>query len=323
MPNFIAPRFKPRAARVSTAPRARRTAQDAWRARDNCYGGSGMLEPTSRGTRVRSRQWLHDAWHKYGLIVIGNVVFFALLYFVQYRPNSRENRAAELLTMAQHDETERRFEAAESLYATILTDYGDERPALVAKERLPKVRAQLQQRREAQPPLPAACSPAIDVQVLLEQRPSFFLAELVAGQYPEIPQFKRERYFSVLDGYVWMALNRDKVPLAKFQNSPMFRASELQQRYLTPQANARFVPDWIYDDFKVKNRGYFSLHNAVIELSVTQAGSTKKASLRVREMAPDAEVGVLEFNIGKKAGTVYVQGSIVADEGKSEWRQRL
>src|SRR5262252_2683884 len=122
-----------------------------------------MHESTSPMAPKRSRQLLRDAWHKYGLIVIGNVVFFALLYFVQYRPNSRENRAAELLTLAQHEETEHRLEAAESLYAMIVADYADDRPALVAKERLPKVRAMMQRRRETQPPLPAACSPAIDV----------------------------------------------------------------------------------------------------------------------------------------------------------------
>ena len=26
---------------------------------------------------------LRELWHKYGLIVVGNVVFFALLYFIQ------------------------------------------------------------------------------------------------------------------------------------------------------------------------------------------------------------------------------------------------
>jgi hypothetical protein len=282
-----------------------------------------MVDTLGRGSRRHSRQWLFDAWHKYGLIVIGNVVFFALLYFVQYRPNSRENRAAELLSMAQHDETEQRFEAAESLYASIVADYADERPALIAKERLPKVRARLQQRREVQPPLPAACSPTIDVQALLEQRPSFFLAELVAGQYPGITPVQRERYFNVLDGYVWLALNRDHVPLGKFQDSLMFRAGELRQRYLALKADARFVPDWIYDDFKVRNRSVFALHNVVIDLAVTQAGSTEKASVRASELAPEAAIYVLEFNVKKHAGTVYVQGSIVADEGKTEWQQRL
>lgn len=282
-----------------------------------------MLEPSSRGTRGRSRQWLREAWHKYGLIVIGNVVFFALLYFVQYRPNSRESRAVELLTLAQHEETERRLEAAESLYAMIVTDYADDRPASVAKERLPKVRALIQRRKEVQPPLPAACSPAIDVSVLLEQRPSFYLAELVAGQYPSIPQAQQERYFNVLDGYVWLALNRDHVPLSKFQNSPTFRAGELRQRYLTPKAAARAVPDWIYDDFKVRNRSFFTLHNVVVELSVAQAGNTEKASVRAHELAPEAELKVLEFNIKKHGGTVYTQGSIVADEGKLDWQQRL
>src|SRR6186713_3018483 len=95
----------------------------------------------------RWRQLLLDAWQKYGLIVIGNVVFFALLYFIQYRPNSRENRAGELLTLAQREEAEHRLEAAESLYAMLLADYADERPSAIAKERLPKVRALAKQQR--------------------------------------------------------------------------------------------------------------------------------------------------------------------------------
>jgi hypothetical protein len=282
-----------------------------------------MLEPTSSSARRGPNRLLRDAWHKYGLIVIGNVVFFALLYFVQYRPNSRDNRAAELLTWAQHEETEHNLEGAAALYAIILSDYSDNRPALIAKERLPKVRAQIQQRHEVQPPLPAACSPSIDLQALLEQRPSFYLAELLAGQYPTIPEVQRERYFALLDGYVWIAFNRDHVPLAKFQNSPTFRASELRQRYLVPKASARFVTDWIYDDFKVRNLASFTLHNVVIDLNVTQADDSKQASIRAATLAPEAEVDVLEFHIKKHGGTVYVQGTLAADEGKLEWRQRL
>jgi hypothetical protein len=266
---------------------------------------------------------LLDAWQKYGLIVIGNVVFFALLYFIQYRPNSRENRAGELLTLAQREEAEHRLEAAESLYATILADYTDERPAAVAKERLPKVRALAQKQREVQPPLPAACAPSVDVQVLLEERPSFYLAELVAGQYPSIPEAQRDRYFNVLDGYVWLALNRDHVPLSKFLNSPTFRAGELRERYLTPKASARYAADLVFDDFKVRNLGYFTLHTAVIELAVSQEGRTEKGSVRVPEMAPEAEVDVLEFDVKKHGGTVSVQGSIVSDEGKVDWQERL
>jgi hypothetical protein len=282
-----------------------------------------MHEPHGPSARTQPRHLLRDAWHKYGLIVIGNVVFFALLYFVQYRPNSRESRAAELLTLAQHEETEHRLEAAESLYGMLVSEYADDRPALVAKERLPKVRALLRQRHEQQPPLPAACSPALDVQILLEQKPSFYLAELVAGQYPSIPEAQRDRYFDVLDGYVWLALNRDHVPLPKFQNSPTFRAGELRQRYLTPKATAHFVSDWFYDNFKVRNHSFFALHNVVIDLSLNQAGNNEKASIRVQELSPEAEVDVLEFHVKKHAGTVYVQGTLVADEGKLDWQQRL
>src|SRR2546423_1583384 len=100
-----------------------------------------MPEPPRRWLPQGRQKLLLDTWQKYGLIVIGNVVFFALLYFIQYRPNSRENRAGELLTLAQREEAEHRLEAAESLYAMILADYADERPAAVARERIPKVRA--------------------------------------------------------------------------------------------------------------------------------------------------------------------------------------
>jgi hypothetical protein len=300
-------------------PRARST----FRRGKNCYRAIEMVDPSRRLLpRIRAQLWV-DAWHKYGLIVVGNVVFFALLYFVQYRPNSRENRAAELLTLAQREEADHRLEAAESLYGTILADYADERPATVAKERLPKVRALAQQQRGVQPPLPAACAPTVDVQVMLEERPSFYLAELVAGQYPSIPEAQRDRYFSVLDGYVWLALNRDQVALGKFQNSPTFRATELRERYLTPKATASYTPDTVYDDFKVRNRSFFTLHSVVIELAVSQEGRTTKASIRTPELPPEGEIDVLEFNVRKHGGEVSVQGSLVSDEGKVEWQQRV
>ena len=60
-----------------------------------------------------------------------------------------------------------------------------------------------------------------------------------------------------------------------------------------------------------------------IELAVSQEGRSEKGSIRVAELLPEAEVGVLEFNVKKHGGTVSVEGSVVADEGKMEWRQRL
>src|SRR3982750_4042765 len=98
-----------------------------------------MAQGPTAESEARGASLLVGLWQKYGLIVIGNAVFFALLYFVQYRPNSRENRAGELLTLAQREEAEHRLEAAESLYGMIAAEYPDERPGSVAKERLPKV----------------------------------------------------------------------------------------------------------------------------------------------------------------------------------------
>lgn len=266
---------------------------------------------------------LRGLWNKYGLIVVGNVVFFALLYFIQYRPNSRDSRATELLTLAQREEAEQRLEAAESLYAKILAEYRDSAAGVVARERLPKVQAQAKKKRETQPPLPAACAPEIKIGELLEAKPSFYLAELVAGHFPEVQPAERERYFNVLDGYVWLALNRDQVPLDKLKKSPVFVSGELSRRYFSLAAEARFTPDWIYDDFKVKNRSFFTLHNVVIDLTATQGDKSEQASVRIPSLAPDAEVDVLELNVAAEGGEVRIQGRVSADEGKTEWEQRL
>jgi hypothetical protein len=271
----------------------------------------------------RERRWLRDVWQKYGLIVVGNLVFFALLYFVQYRPNSRDNRASELLTLAQREEAEQRLEAAETLYAKILVDYEGSSAYALAEERLPKVKALAKKKREIQPPLPAACAPTIDVHELLEHKASFYLAELIAGHYPTVQPAERERYFRVLDEYVAIALGRDRVPVAKLRDNPVFRAGELQQRYFTPSVKARFEPDWIYDDFKLKNTGLFALHNAVIDLTVTQRGDSEQQSIRVSELLPGAETDVLEFNVSKDGGAVDVRGTVSADEVKGSFQQRL
>ncbi len=266
---------------------------------------------------------LTNLWQKYGLIVVGNVVFFALLYFIQYRPNSRDNRATELLTLAQREENEGRLEAAETLYAKIVGDYQDSSAIAVAEERLPKVRTLAQKKRDTQPPLPAACTPQIDVRELLELKPSLYLAELVAGHYPTVSPAERERFFGVLDGYVWLSLNRDSVPLEKLQKSPTFVDGELKQRYFSIKASAGFKPDWVYDDFKVTNQSYFTLHNAVLDLTVQQGDRSETESVRVGEWKPDTAIDVLEFNVDSKGGAIRITGTIQADEGKLEWEQRL
>ncbi|MET0283921.1 MAG: hypothetical protein ABW352_05605, partial [Polyangiales bacterium] len=153
-----------------------------------------MAEPTA-GETAPKPAFLRDMWTKYGLIVVGNVVFFALLYFIQYRPNSRDSRATELLTLAQREESEQHLEAAESGYTKILSDYRDSAAGAVARERLPKVLALSKKKRETQAPLPAACAPEIKIKDLLETKPSLDVAELVGAHFPEVQQAERDRYF--------------------------------------------------------------------------------------------------------------------------------
>jgi hypothetical protein len=225
--------------------------------------------------------------------------------------------------LAQQHEAENKLGAAEVLYAKIQASYADCEAVATANQRLPKVQALAKQRREMQPVLPEACASRIDIKELLEQRPSFYLAELVAGYYPEVKQAERERYYQLLDGYMWLALARDGVPLAKLRASPVFKVEEMRQRYFAIKAGARFASDYYYDDFKVKNRNYFAWHNAVIDLTVTQGDSSEQASVRVPLLKPDEEVDVLEFNVASDGGSIEVSGTIVADEGKATFTQRL
>ncbi len=282
-----------------------------------------MAEPTAGEQGVPKPGALLDLWNKYGLIVVGNVVFFALLYFIQYRPNSRDNRATELLMLAQREESEQHLEAAEAVYAKILADYRDSSAGAVARERIPKVLAMAKKKRETQAPLPAACAPEIDIKELLEAKPTLYLVELVAAHFPEVQPVERERYFKVLDDYVWLALNRDQVPLDKLRKSPSFVAGELQQRYFTLSATARFLPDWVWDDFKVKNSSYFTLHNVVLDVTATQGDRSEHQSLRIPQLATDEEVDVLELRVTADGGEVIVKGTITSDEGKGTWEQRL
>jgi hypothetical protein len=282
-----------------------------------------MADVSGSGNDEARAGHLRELWNKYGLIVVGNVVFFALLYFIQYRPNSRDSRATELLMLAQREEAEQHLEAAESVYSKILGEYRDSAAGTVARERLPKVLALAKKKRETQLPLPAACAPGVKINELLEAKPTLYLAELVAGHFPEVQQAERDRYFAALDDYVWLALNRDKVPLDKLRKSPVFKAGELQQRYFALSASAHFEPDWVYDDFKVKNKSYFTLHNVVIELTAKQGDRTEQASIRVPQLAPEAEVEVLELRVTDADGEVQLKGKISADEGKAEWDQRL
>jgi len=282
-----------------------------------------MAQTSAEPRPVPTPGLLRDLWHKYGLIVVGNVVFFALLYFVQYRPNSRENRATELLTMGQREEAEGHLEAAQALYEKVAKDYGDSDAFAVASERLPKVLLAAKKRREVQAPLPEACAPHIDIKEVLEMKPSLYVAELVAGYYPEVQPAERERYFAVLDDYVSTALNRDGVPLDKLQKSPVFRAGELVQRYLGLKGAARFESDLIYDDLFVQNRSFFTLHNVVLDVTVKQGDRVKQGSTRVAVLAPKAEVATLEFNVKKDGGAITVEATISSDEGRGTFQQRL
>ena len=95
---------------------------------------------------------IKQIWNKYALIVIGNIVFFCLLYFFSYRPHNRENRASEFLSMAQSAETRGRNEAAIELYQKVLSDYPHTRASSTAKQQLAELKHSLDQKPETPEP---------------------------------------------------------------------------------------------------------------------------------------------------------------------------
>ena len=62
---------------------------------------------------------LRRAWDKYGLIVVGNIIFFVLLYWFSYRPHNAESRAGEILSIGQMHESDGQLEAALAVYGRI------------------------------------------------------------------------------------------------------------------------------------------------------------------------------------------------------------
>lgn len=265
--------------------------------------------------RYLNRKRIREAWNKYSLIIVGNIVFFALLYFISYRPNNDESRAAELLSLAQSAETQGLDEAAFVLYEKITQDYHQARAFKTAKTRLPKLRKQLAKEEPTQPQSCRVECEDLELDEMLRQGPARYTASFLARQYPSRVE-DQPKIHTLIRRYLVFSLKHERAALETLRSD--FKDPALAKEFFAPKPACVLRPDWIWDDFSVRNDNFYDWHNVFIELEVKQAGRTEKKSVRLEELKAGRQVPVLEFRVGSDAGIVTCRMKVRADEGAGE-----
>ena len=269
---------------------------------------------------IPTKEMIAQSWQKYGLIVVGNIVFFVLLYFISYRPNNDEHRAAELLAMAQEQETQGRAEAASVLYGKVLARYPKTEASRTARARLPAVQKRLASR--AVPGRPQLLPPQVDMSEMLDRKPSLYVATYLAAHWGDDPALKPKLRAAIL-AYLGAAIRVDGLSLADLRREKELRANGLEQDLFTVRPACAMTPDFVYDDFAVRNDNFFPWHNANIKLDVGQGKEILSEEIRIEELAPGASIDVLEFRVKGSGGVVSCAVEVTAAEGRGTWTGRI
>jgi hypothetical protein len=266
-----------------------------------------------------SKDQVKQSWEKYGLIVIGNIVFFTLLYFISYRPHNTENRAAEFLSVAQSAEAEGRHEAALVVYRKLVADYGKTRAGLTAAERLPLV-----QKLAIAParPEPELVPPRIDLSSMLDRGPAVYVAAYLAAHYRDDPSL-RPRVHEAIWRYLAIAFRAEGIEPARLAREPEFQGEFFQAEFFSVKPKCLMTPDWIYDDFAVQNANFYPWTNANARLVVRQGDQTQSAERRIDRLEPGASLDLLEFRVKKNGGKVRCDIEITSAEGKASRAEEL
>ena len=267
-----------------------------------------------------SREMIAQSWQKYGLIVVGNIVFFVLLYFVSYRPNNAEHRAAELLAMAQEQETQGRAEAASVLYEKVLSRYPESEASRMAKVRIPAVRKWVASR--AIPGKAQIVPPQLDLSEMLDRKPALYIATYLAAHYADDPALK-PKLRAAIPAYLGAAMRIDGLTLADLRREKELRTPELEQELFAVRPACAMKPDLVYDDFAVRNDNFYPWRNANIKLEVKQGSEVLSGEIRVEELAPGAAIDVLEFRVKGGGGVVSCSADVNAAEGKGAWSGKI
>ncbi len=265
---------------------------------------------------------LGSVWNKYGLIVVGNIVFFVLLYWFSYRPNNSDSRSMDLLSTAQSAETKGHRETALDLYEKITADYKGTRAAGIASEKIPNLKKTLSNKRLPPPPdCPAKCED-LNLEEMLRKEPTLYIATHMAKQYNSFPSDRPKVQEIILKNlrasYEWA-----KVPLDKLRSESEFRTPEFQKAFFDVKPRCTVVPDWMYDNFQIRNDNFFEWTSAVITVKVTQGQATVEKTVRTEKVEAGLSIDVLEFRIRKDAGPVTCAVSVKTDQGQITSSQEM
>ena len=269
---------------------------------------------------IPTREMVAQSWQKYGLIVVGNIVFFVLLYFISYRPNNDEHRAAELLAMAQEQETQGRAEAASVLYGKVLARYPVTEAARMAKTRIPALEKWVASR--ARLSKTQIVTPQLDLSEMLDRRPSLYIATYLAAHYGDDPALKPKLRAAIV-AYLGEAMRVDGFTLADLRREKELRAPDLETELFAMKPACAMEPDFVYDNFKVRNDNFFPWHNANVKLEVKQGDETLSEEIRVEELAPGASIDVLEFRVKGSGGVVSCAADVNSAEGHGKWSGKI
>ncbi len=268
-----------------------------------------------------SKDRFREAWNKYGLIVVGNIVFFILLYFISYRPHNTENRSMDLLSFAQSAENKGRHETAVDLYEKIITDYEGTRAAQTAAERIPELKNKLSANRVVPPDCPARCED-LNLEEMLRKEPTLYVATHMAKHYERYPD-DREKIKEIIIKNLKVAHEWSKISIEKLKGESEFQSKEMQQAFFDLRPECIMKPDLIYDDFEVKNANFFTWTNVTIELTVSQGQAKKNKLTRNDKILADQNVDMLEFRVKKDGGPVTCLITIKSDQGRIEISQEI
>ncbi len=272
---------------------------------------------------VPSKTTIKKTWDKYALIVIGNIVFFILLYFISYRPHNEESRAAEFLSLAQEQEAYRRDEAALVIYEKVIRDYPATSAHGTANQRFPIVKKRLQKSRRLPPEQEQEkLPPKLDIDKMLDRQPSVYLAAFFATNFDMDPALK-PKLKTVIKKYLWIAANHEGIGLGQLKSMKEFQSDYFQKEVFTVKPKCLIDPDWIYDDFSVKNTNFFAWHNVHIKLTLTQGDKKEEQTIRVPSIAPGESVDMVEFRVQSDGGPVLCKGELISDQGKVSWSEKL
>ena len=263
---------------------------------------------------------LKRSWDKYGLIVVGNIVFFTLLYFISYRPHNEENRASEFLSLAQQEDADDHYQSAMVLYRKVADDYADTRSGQTARTRL----AYLKKNPPAPPPKlkPEKIQPVLDIDKMLDVRPAVYVAKFLAEHYDDKPGLK-PRLKQAIGDYLKMAINYEGIALEKLRTEKEFQREEFQKDFFTIRTGCEMKADWIYDDFYIVNNGIFPWTNARLQMTIAQGDKKQTAEIRIPRLAPGRKFEVTSFNVDKEGGDVICRGKLRTREGATAFRHRL